>query len=360
MQKRNDTRAKVLCLAPNWVGDAVMALPAIRMLADAGIGVDVLARASVQRVFHAAAGVSRLLLAKERRVARWRQGWQLRTQIYAAVVLFTPAWSAAASAILARAPRRIGRRGDLRRLLLTHALPVDRRKRHLALAYQELAATTLDTLGVPRPVGRRAAAAEAPGDLYALPRLVVQPDEREAARHQLVAAGLAAAARPIVVAPGARYGAAKRYPAERFAAAASLLQAELKEPVVLVGSAADADETRAVQAQLPGSVDLAGRTAMGALLGILETASGVLSNDSGVMHLAAALGAPVVGVFGSSNPEWTRPLGERAAFVYHKVVCSPCYAPTCARDFACMLEIAPSTLAQALGALRTNARTVQP
>jgi heptosyltransferase-2 len=124
--------------------------------------------------------------------------------------------------------------------------------------------------------------------------------------------------------------------------------------VLVVGTASDASETAAVCRLLPGAVDLAGRTSLGALLALLERAAGVLSNDSGVMHVAAAVGAPVVGVFGSTNPAWTRPLGPRATFLWRGVACSPCYAPRCRLDFACMLDLPPEALVTAMRGVRSR------
>jgi heptosyltransferase-2 len=174
-------------------------------------------------------------------------------------------------------------------------------------------------------------------------------EERQAAQARLAAAGVGGGPY-LVVAPGARFGAAKRYPAERFAAAAESVAAARRIAVVLVGAAEDAAATRAVRDALPSAVDLAGRTTLGELVGILAGATGVLANDSGTMHLAAALGVPTVGVFGSTNPRWTAPRGARATALARPVWCAPCYAPTCVQDFGCMLGIAPEVVARALAA----------
>src|SRR5262245_51395198 len=122
-------------------------------------------------------------------------------------------------------------------------------------------------------------------------------------------------------------------------------------PVLLVGGRGDAPHTAAVRAALPAAIDLAGNTDLGTLLAILERAAGVLANDSGIMHLAAALGVPVVGVFGSTSPGWTAPLGPRAGWVSHPVPCSPCYARTCPIDFECMLWLDPEALVDKLFSL---------
>jgi heptosyltransferase-2 len=158
------------------------------------------------------------------------------------------------------------------------------------------------------------------------------------------------ARRILVVAPGARFGPAKQYPPSRFAAAAAAIRRQDAgiDTIVVVGAKGDREAASAFRAEHPDCIDLAGRTTLASLIGLLALARGVLANDSGTMHLAAALDVPVIGVFGSTNPAWTHPLGRRAGFVYEPVWCSPCYAPTCAQDFACMLRLPPQRLAAAL------------
>jgi heptosyltransferase-2 len=183
-----------------------------------------------------------------------------------------------------------------------------------------------------------------------MPLLVPRPEESAAAARLLERARIGA--RPyLVIAPGARFGPAKRWPPERFAAAAAAVSATTGAAVVLVGEAADAPATQAVRAKLPGAIDFTAATRLDTLVGLLAGSLGVVANDSGTMHLAAALGRPVVGLFGSSNPNWTRPLGPRSTAVLHAVSCSPCYRQRCNRDFGCLLGVAPETVAARFAAL---------
>jgi lipopolysaccharide heptosyltransferase II len=231
--------------------------------------------------------------------------------------------------------------------LLSHPHTDPGRDVHLASTFVRLACTLLEALHVELPGGP---VPEPPP----MPPLVAQPDELEAAARLRSLVGVEPG-RMLVVAPGARYGPTKRYPAERFARAAADIAGPRAWRVVLVGEAADAETTRAVAALLPGAVDLAGRTRLPELVGLLAGSNGVLANDSGTMHLAAALGAAVVGVFGSTNPRWTRPLGSRATFVVRPVACAPCYAPECRTDFGCMLSLPASALVDAWGQVGTPA-----
>jgi heptosyltransferase-2 len=203
----------------------------------------------------------------------------------------------------------------------------------------DLAAQLLAALHVP------AAPLDAP------PPLRPRAGETAAARALLSAAGVGGDY--LVLAPGARFGPAKRWPPERFAAAGRDLATRWGCAAVLIGEECDRAATRAVRTAWPEAVDLAGRTDAAALIGVLAGAHAVLSNDSGAMHLAAALGRPVVGIFGSSSPHWTAPQGTRARAVSNPVWCAPCFAPTCRQDFQCMLGLASERIvAAALEAAR--------
>jgi heptosyltransferase-2 len=330
---------RCLVVAPSWLGDAVLARPAVAALAAAGCSLEVLARGRLGRVLEDLPGVRRVhVVPAASRRQRLRAAVRLRGTAWDGAVVLAPSFSAALAARLAGARIRVGERGQLRDRLLTRALPSAPRTEHLARSYLRLAAALCRDLGL-------VAAPEPDAGQLSAPGLALRPEERHAATALLARHRIAGT--PLVVAPGARYGPAKRYPAERFAAAAVSLAERLGAPVVVVGEAADAPATAAVAAALPGAVDLAGRTSLEELLGILAASCAVLANDSGTMHVAAALGCRVVGVFGSTSPAWTGPLGPQATTVSRPVWCSPCFAATCAQDFACMLDLAPQALVDA-------------
>jgi heptosyltransferase-2 len=339
---------RILAIAPSWLGDAVLVLPALELLADAGAELEILVRLGTSRVFEERVPSGSLhVTSPTSRLRRLLDAARTRARRPDAALVFAPSFTAALAALASGAATRIGETTGARRGFLTHAVRPAGRGVHLSLAYQRLAECALACLALPPPVRRRALPEGAPRGLYALPRLAPRDEELRAATALLGESGVAPGEQPLVVAPGARYGPAKRYPAERFACVAGAIASRLRRPVVLVGGAADRPETTAVRARLPGSVDLAGQTTLGALLGVLARACGVLANDSGVMHLASALGTPVVGVFGSTNPHWTRPLGPRSRVASHPVPCSPCYARKCPLDFECMLGLEPEVLVTA-------------
>ena len=327
-----------MCVAPRWLGDAILSRGAVTLLARAGVEVTVLVASGLARVYGDLPGAVQVhAVTSGSRRARLAAAWHLRREPFDAALVLPPSWTAAWASWLTRARCRIGARTEGRDVLLTHSLPSPPRSMHLALQYAALSEHLCTAIGIPTAMPPRSSEA---------PLLVARTDEIVAGTARLASAGLASDAAPLVIAPGARYGPAKQYPPERFAAAVRSIHARIGDgPVVVVGEAGDRTAADAFRRALPECVDLVGRTDLSALIGILALARGVLANDSGTMHLAAALGARVVGVFGSTNPEWTHPLGPRAAIVHQPVWCSPCYAPKCAQDFACMLRLEPEHIA---------------
>jgi heptosyltransferase-2 len=169
--------------------------------------------------------------------------------------------------------------------------------------------------------------------------LALTPTEaqRIAAEQHLARFGIAGR-RPLVgMAPGAAYGPAKRWFPERFAAVADRLAERFACPVLLFGSAGDRASTEAVQsAAKTALVDIAGRTSLGDAIALIACCDLFITNDSGLMHVAGALGVPTVAVFGSTDPKTTYPLGERTVLVRRPVDCSPCLRQECPTDFRCM------------------------
>jgi heptosyltransferase-2 len=139
------------------------------------------------------------------------------------------------------------------------------------------------------------------------------------------------------MAPGAAYGPAKRWFPERFAAVADRLAERFACPVLLFGSDGDRPSTEAVQAAAKTPlVDIVGRTNLSDAIALIACCDLFVTNDSGLMHVAGALGVPTVAIFGSTNPQTTYPLGERTVLVRRPVDCSPCLRKECPADFRCM------------------------
>jgi heptosyltransferase-2 len=149
----------------------------------------------------------------------------------------------------------------------------------------------------------------------------------------------------VVLAPGATFGPAKRWPAERFAALGRELQARDRCRIVLVGGPGDREVGREVARALetpplvPPPIDLVGETDLATLGAVLAGARLVVANDSGPMHLARAVGAPTVGIFGSTAPKWTAPRGGEVVTADERPGCAPCYRRTCSIAVQCLVRI---------------------
>ncbi|MCB2226308.1 MAG: lipopolysaccharide heptosyltransferase II [Desulfarculaceae bacterium] len=335
---------RILVRATNWVGDAVMTLPALAALHEAcpQAEIEVLARPWASAVYAAAPGVSRVLAYDKSGPhagagGLLRLAGELRARRYDWAVLFQNAFEAALLAWLARIPVRLGYARDGRGMLLTHAVklsPELRRVHETSYYLHILRAAGLLATDPP------------PGGVT--PRLSLREADQAWADDFLAAKGLTGA-RLMGIAPGAAFGPAKMWPAERFAQAARLL-GDTCDAVVLFGGKGEAPACAEVAEGLPGArvLDLAGATELGQALALLARVELFVTNDSGLMHAAAALGRPTVAVFGSTNPVTTGPLGPRAALVRGRAECAPCLKPECERgDLACFTSVAPGAVVAA-------------
>lgn len=343
---------RILVRATNWVGDAVMTLPALAAMHQAcpRAEIEVLARPWAAAVYGAQPGVRRVLAydkAGEHAGAGGMLGLakQLKARRYDWAVLMQNAFEAALIAWLARIPVRLGYARDARGLLLTHraALTPELRRVHETSYY----------LTILRQAGLLSADPPKEG---VRPELHLASDDRDWAADYLEREGLAQA-KMLGLAPGAAFGPAKQWPAERFAATAKGLSDRF-DTVLLFGSQGEASACEAVAQGLEGMTvrNLAGATQLGQALALVERVGLFITNDSGLMHAAAALGRPTVAVFGSTNPVTTGPLGLHTALVRVPVDCSPCLKPECPTgDLKCFTAISPEQVAQAARELLAGA-----
>jgi heptosyltransferase-2 len=178
------------------------------------------------------------------------------------------------------------------------------------------------------------------------PRLNSSPQQQRAARQAL---GLPLDAAPVVFCPGAEYGPAKRWPASHFAALAQLV-ATPQDPVWLIGSEKDfAVGEEIVAAAGAAALNLCGRSSLEQAIDLIAGARCVVSNDSGLMHVAAALERPLVALYGSSSPGYTPPLSAQATIVSRNLPCSPCFKRECPLvHFDCLNGITPQHVADTL------------
>jgi len=328
---------RLVILAPNWLGDAVMALPAIADVRRAAPSahVAVAARPSVAELFTLAGNVDEVVVLRRRasigRVSSWRDmGADLVGGGFDTALLLPNSIHAALVAERARIPERWGYGTSWRSRWLTRAIDPPSGL-HQAKYYQRL----VRELGFPN------------GDPE--PHVPVSVESRERASDTLKALGWDGRSRLAAVAPGAAYGGAKRWPPESFAQLIDAFGADGVQSV-LVGSAADARTGAEVVkrvARRDGVVNAIGQTDLAALAGVLTLCRALVTNDSGAMHLGAAVGVAVTALFGPTNEHATRPLGEAHTVLTHHVWCRPCMLRECPIDHGCMRSIHPAVVIDA-------------
>lgn len=314
---------RLLVFAPNWLGDAVMALPAIAGIhrGAPGVAIDVAARGSIAPLFTLVEGVRDVVVLRRRHAVTRDFAADLRGRSYDAALLLPNSFQSALTAWRTGIARRWGYRTDLRGLLLTRAIARPGVV-HQAEYYQKLA-TDLGFAGGPLE-----------------PRLEISDDLRRAGADLLAAAGWDRQTPLVALAPGAAYGGAKRWPAGSFAAVADALARD-GVATTLVGGAGDRQAGEEV-ARIMGSgpFNLIGGTDLPTLGGVLVNCRGLVSNDSGAMHFGAAVGVRVTAMFGPTEEWATRPLGRITPVVLtHEVWCRPCMLRECPIDHRCMRGI---------------------
>lgn len=330
---------KALIVAPSWIGDAIMAQPMFARLHARfpGLQLDALAPRWVAPVLQRMGEISEVLDSpfghgQLSLKPRWRLARELATRGYDAVYVLPNSLKSALVPFMAGIPQRIGFTGESRYGLIN--------VRH-----------NLDKSALPLMVERFAQLAEAPG--AALPKPISYPKIRSTAADQektLAELGLERPARLVAFCPGAEYGPAKRWPGAHFAALARKL-AERGCTIWLFGSPKDHAVAEEVSQLAPGLCrNLCGATSLGQAVDLLAMAELVVCNDSGLMHVAAALDRPLVTLYGSSSPGFTPPLSDQADILSLNLACSPCFKRECPLGhFDCLNKLMPErVLAAAL------------
>jgi heptosyltransferase II len=330
------TYKKILVRATNWLGDAVMSLPALRALRDRfpDAEIAILAKPWVADLYGREPFCDRMIPYTPKTLAeKWAAGRALASEHFDCAILLQNAFEAAAVAFAARIPERIGYARDGRSTLLTRAIAVPRRgeiPRHERFYYLELL--------------RRA------GILDTLPesdRIVLEgaPAARLAGIERFHALGLGDTV--IGMSPGAAYGTAKQWLPERFAAAADSLARQTGGAVAIFGSAAERELCGQIAAAIGAPVhNFAGETTLAEYIDLAAACRVYLTNDSGGMHVASALGVPTVAIFGATDDIGTGPTGPLARVVREPVECSPCLKRECPIDHRCMTRVSADRVAQ--------------
>jgi heptosyltransferase-2 len=320
----------ILIVAPSWIGDAILSEPLLAILREplAEPTVDVLVPSWCAPVYARMRGVRSIIenpighrelrLGRRRALAR-----TLRANGYTRALVLPNSFKSALIPWLAGIPRRVGYVGEARGMLLT-----DVRR--------------LDPKATPRLVERFVALAARPDELIPTPAAPALVPDAVNAAEAIRTLGLATRRPVAILCPGAEYGPAKRWPTEHFITLAQRF-IDSGYAVWLLGSPNDRTAADPIAAAVADVRNVCGRTDLGTAIDLLATASVVVSNDSGLMHAAAAVGRPLVALFGSSSPDYTPPLSPLARVAKIDIVCSPCFRRECPLGhFKCMRELSPN------------------
>ena len=317
---------KILIRGPNWVGDAVLSIPALKAVRAhfPESEITLLVRPWVAGLFTSAPFIDKVWTEpKPSGIGDWtRITRDIRNFGFDLALLLPNSFESALMMFLARVPQRVGYATDGRTWMLTSSITPPEDSRHQVQYYLDLAKAL--QAGVSTPSIEIEATAE----------------ERATARRLLQEEGISATESFLVLNPGAAYGSAKRWHEDRFASVADVLAKEMKLSVAIIGSEGERPVAELIRKQMQSrTAVLSGRTSLESLIGVLAEASLMITNDSGPMHIAAALGVPTVAVFGSTDERVTSPVGPRTRVVKSSVECSPCLLRECPIDHRCMNRV---------------------
>lgn len=329
---------KYLIIGPAWVGDLIMAQSLFKFikLREPDATLEVMVPEAYLPLLAAMPEVAKglplpfrhgeLNLLKRRSV-----GKSLKGERYTQSIVLPNSWKSALIPFFAGIKRRIGWKGEARWLLLNDMRRLDKAK--LPLMIQRFSALAL---------GKR----EALPSVLPWPALQVHAESQEAARSKF---NLDLSKPILTLCPGAEFGPAKRWPAEHFALLARARQTEGWQ-IWILGAKGDVAAADEIQSHLPQpALSFAGKTDLAEALALLSLSTAVVSNDSGLMHMANAMKKPTVVVYGSSSPQFTPPLSEKAEIVKLNLDCQPCFKRTCPlHHLNCLKKLPPSKVLAAL------------
>lgn len=330
-----DYRGGVILRSPNWLGDVMMCLPAtwqLRRCLPAGTPLWVLAPAGLAPLWEAAPWLDGVCAFKGHHPNAGELA-KVRAMDFGLGIVFPNSFSSAWDLWRAGIPRRLGRSGNLRGLLLTDRIRKWNRDEgtgrwHQLSYYLELVSAV--------------------GDVeYTAERPALEIAEEPAA-----ARGITKGLQWMVIAPGANYGPAKQWPIEYYAEVAREWQKH-RGRVLLVGTKREKAVSRLLANQVQGVFDITGETTLTELMSLLANADIVVANDSGSMHLAAGCGTPGVALFASTDPIGTGPLGAPWETITAEVSCRPCFQRQCPWEgkhkYQCMQALPPQAVIEKLG-----------
>jgi heptosyltransferase-2 len=323
---------RLLIRSTNWIGDAVMTTPAVRSIRESfpRTHISILAKPWVAPVFENSTHVDAVLIydGAGRHGGNWgkvRLAKDLRKYRFDAAILLQNAFEAALITFLAGIPIRIGYDTDARSLLLTHAVSCrpEIKKIHQTRYY----------LNILRSTGLK----DGDQDLH----LALSSRQRAQAEDVLARHGVSKSEGLVGINPSAAFGPAKQWSPDRFARLADKIHEFSGRRIIIFGGPDDVQLGRRIARMMKyRPLDLSGRTDLGEAMALIDRCSLFITNDSGLMHVAAALDAPLVAIFGSTNPTATGPLSSQSRVVQADLPCSPCLKSECPEGhLKCMDQI---------------------
>lgn len=336
---------RILIRATNWVGDGVMSLPALEAVKGnfPSSSITVLAKPWVLPLFQDHPAVDHVMPFEKGEGAftglseMFRVIKSIRRRRFDLAILFQNAFEAALLTCLGGVRFRLGYNTDGRGLLLTHGVIRDNEvlKVHQVEYY----------LSILRGMGWEAESRN--------PSVHVREKDLEKAVNLLASEGIQDGGYLIGLGPGAIFGESKRWPPDRFAQIGDRAIEKWGARILLFGSAKERDICEGVSRGMRHTpLNLCGRTSLGQAMGLVSLCHLFVTNDSGLMHISAALDVPTVAIFGSTNPDATGPRGSRGRIVRHKVECAPCLKSVCPTDHRCMLSIKSEEVWEVMEELR--------
>ena len=328
---------KILIQGTNWIGDAIMSVPAMIRLRQAFPNAEITlhTRRWAEGIFKDAEFFNSVV-SYERSGSLFSdalsQSRMLRPNQFDVGVVFPNSFVSAFTACLARIPERFGYATEARRLLLTHPVKVPEWKehRHEVFYYLNLVDHVIKTMQAENPVE----------DSLPQSRIKVSPLRREMAGKFLESNGVDIRKKTVALGVGSANSRAKRWPADRYAKLNDHLQRELNANVVLLGASNEMDVANdVINLAKSKPCDLSGKTNLDMATAILSTVDLLISNDMGLAHIAPAVGTNTLVLFGPTDPETTRPYSENATIIRRIVECSPCMLRDCPIDHRCMTQI---------------------
>jgi heptosyltransferase-2 len=345
--------SNILIRVPNWLGDTMMSTAAVsdvkKMFPKARI--TVLAKTVFQDFWKSFPGVDQVMVLEKGFAGFWRTISRLKAGSFDAALILPTSFSSAFLAFAAGIPERIGCGGEGRELFLTHVVPRPHpRQKHLVLEYLDLVRQGLDK------------------DLAGVKEVRLQCPVTKGAERGLkqvwADTGVPEKKAYIALAPGATYGPAKRWPLPYWRELVRRLLDDRKESLLILGGL---EEEAYLKPLLEGVSPpdsrrlhlLAGRTTPPILGAMLSRCKLLITNDTGPMHVAAAVGTPTVALFGSTSPTWTRPFGSGHEVIYKHLECSPCFQRTCPIGYKCLHAISVQEVYQAVQKKLKNPKKIE-